>query len=146
MALDAGAGARPGYDGAQGVGGGVGVGGAMPPGADGVVGGGVGPHAEEAARQAFVASMLGRAAAATQGGPGGMTPPGLMPAQNCNVYLAGLPLTLLEQDLLKLGQQFGTVLELKLLTEVAVRKQHRTLSGLLRFSRRTESDLCIRTL
>ena len=37
MALDAGAGARPGYDGAQGVGGGVsGGGGAMPPGADGV--------------------------------------------------------------------------------------------------------------
>jgi hypothetical protein len=89
--------------------------------------------------------MLGRAAAATQSGPGGIAP-AAMPAQNCNVYLAGLPLTLLEQDLLKLGQQFGTVLELKLLTEVAVRKQHRTLSGLLRFSRRSESDLCIRTL
>jgi len=61
----------------------------------------------------------------------------------CNVYVAGLPLTLNEDGLLEIGQKFGQVIELKLLTEVAARKHHRTLSGFLRYSKRSESDKCI---
>jgi len=62
---------------------------------------------------------------------------------NTNVYVSGLPLDTTEQQFAELCEQYGRIVEIRLLTTAASHGAHNTLAAFVRFNKRHESDAFI---
>lgn len=62
---------------------------------------------------------------------------------NTNVYVSGLPLDTTEQQFADLCEQYGRIVEVRLLTSAASQGSHNTLAAFVRFNKRYESDAFI---